>query len=156
CASIGLEQQAVAPHLCDFAFIDMSGHGHTTFVRRLRDPLVEKVFLGIQPGTPELRALLAKTNKTEADRTRLRDAALRQCPLSFPEMAAKLRETATANCQQAFFNGPAPADAGARAGFLTAFISETAQVIGVVSQAAGYRTVTSRVCGNRQEHELLF
>jgi hypothetical protein len=67
-----------------------------------------------------------------------------------------LRATDTANCQQAFFNGPRPADAEQREGFLTAFISETAQVIGAVSEEAGYRTVTSRACGGRQDQELLF
>src|SRR5690349_5648992 len=60
CGSVGLEQQVVRPHICDFSFVDMSARGHTSFVSRLRDPLTTKVFLSIQPDTPRLRQLLDK------------------------------------------------------------------------------------------------
>lgn len=63
------------------------------------------------------------------------------CPTSYAEIMAKLREVDKENCAEA------------QDGIRTAVVSETAQVLG---KADGYRTVTTRECGNRTAHELLF
>ncbi len=64
-----------------------------------------------------------------------------ECPESFAEIMAKLRETDTENC------------AGVRDGIRTAVVSETSQVMG---KADSFRAVTLRQCGSRKSHELLF
>ncbi|MFO0634990.1 MAG: hypothetical protein U0168_19270 [Nannocystaceae bacterium] len=63
------------------------------------------------------------------------------CPTTYTEIMAKLRQTDKENCE------------GVRDGLRTAVVSETAQVMG---KADSYRTVTTRQCGDRQPHELLF
>ncbi|MBK8720151.1 MAG: hypothetical protein IPN32_36420 [Deltaproteobacteria bacterium] len=63
------------------------------------------------------------------------------CPTTYGEIMAKLRETDKENCE------------GVRDGLRTAVVSETAQVMG---KADTYRTVTTRQCGDREPHELLF
>jgi hypothetical protein len=63
------------------------------------------------------------------------------CPTSYAEIMAKLRELDKENC------------AAAEDGIRTAVVSETSQVMG---KADSYRTVTTRQCGDRQAHELLF
>ncbi|HWB80404.1 MAG TPA: hypothetical protein VG755_35815 [Nannocystaceae bacterium] len=63
------------------------------------------------------------------------------CPESFAEILAKLREVDKEGCAEA------------QDGMRTAVVSETSQVLG---KADTYRTVTTRECGGRQAHELLF
>lgn len=63
------------------------------------------------------------------------------CPTSFTEIMDKLRETDKENCAER------------RDGIRSAVISETSQVLG---KADAFRTVTTRQCGDRQAHELLF
>lgn len=63
------------------------------------------------------------------------------CPTSFQEIMAKFREVDTEGCD------------GERAGIRTRVVSETAQL---ADEPTSYRLVTSRQCGGRQEHDVLF
>lgn len=65
------------------------------------------------------------------------------CPMSYGEVMAKLRET----------DKEGECGNGGRAGIRTAVVSETAQVMGKPDR---YRAVPIRQCGNRGPHELLF
>jgi hypothetical protein len=65
------------------------------------------------------------------------------CPATFQDIVAKLKARDTENCD--------PAEDGA--GMITRAISETAQL---ADAPTSYRLVTSRSCGNREDHEIMF
>ena len=64
-----------------------------------------------------------------------------ECPTTFAEVMDKLRENDDDGCS------------GASSGLRSAVVSETAQVLG---RNDSYRVVTTRECGDRSSHELLF
>jgi len=73
----------------------------------------------------------------------LADFALKagdDCPVTFQDIVAKLQANDNQNCSNTN-------------GMLTRAISETAQI---TARATSYRTVTSRTCGGRPNHGLLF
>jgi hypothetical protein len=98
---------------CDAKFVDLSGRSTKVKPGSLNDPIARTVF---------------KTGDT--------------CPLSFPEVIAKMRETDKKGCE-----------AGAGAGMKTRLVSERSQVLG---KPDSYRAVTSRECDGRRAHALLF
>jgi hypothetical protein len=98
---------------CDDAFVDLSG-------RATR----------VEPGS--LDDAIARTIFKSGD----------DCPLSFPEVVAKMRATDRAGCE-----------AGGGAGMKTRLVSERSQILG---RPDSYRAVTSRECGGRRAHALLF
>ena len=66
------------------------------------------------------------------------------CPTTLDEITAKLRKTDAVNCKDDPKLPPA--------GTATRFVSETSQVL---KKADSYRTVISRTCNNRSNHELM-
>lgn len=64
------------------------------------------------------------------------------CPTSYQDIMQRLREVDTQNC-----------DSDERAGIATRAVSETAQITG---DATSYRLVTTRTCGDRTDHEIIF
>ena len=63
-----------------------------------------------------------------------------ECPESYPELMAKLRETDSEGC-----------DSGPKAGIRTWIVSETAQIL---DEPTSYRAVVTRKCDNRKEEDI--
>jgi hypothetical protein len=99
---------------CDGVIVDMSGRNHQKVAGRLRDPFA---FKALRNGT--------------------------DCPTTFADMMAKLRQHDTENCPTS----------DPRAGIDTRFVSETAQASG---RPTSYRAVTTRTCGTRKTHSIMF
>lgn len=114
CDDLDKPDSEVPDSPCDGVLVDESGRGNQKVAGRLNDPVADMVF------------------KAGDD-----------CPTSFQDILAKLRQNDTENCD--------PETEGA--GMVTRAVSETAQPTG---EPTDYRLVTTRACGGRAKHGIIF
>lgn len=111
CDDLDKPDSEVESFPCDNVMSDESGRDNRKLVGRLNDPLIKHALSGDD------------------------------CPTTFADIMAKLRETDTNGCE------------GDEAGISTRAISETAQATG---SPTSYRLVTTRKCDSRPTHGLIF